>query len=175
MNISKTEARTILRCGFVLDPAQDQAIDKILNDLMVKIPAQYILLADSSGQVVSVCGKREQADPVALGALIAGDMAASQEMARLMGDVQSCHLILREGDKSNTWIVNAGNHFVIMFKVAATVPLGWTRVVIHRAAELIAQIADSPLDEDSETPALDFADGDFSDQINQSLEDLWRI
>ncbi|MEN6408470.1 MAG: hypothetical protein ABFD44_01995, partial [Anaerolineaceae bacterium] len=107
MNIPKTEASTILRCGLVLYPAQDQAIDKVLTSLMEKIPAQFILLADSSGQIISVSGARDQADPVALGALVASDMAASQEMAHLTGEFQSYQMILREGPQTNTWIINA--------------------------------------------------------------------
>lgn len=177
MKIPKTEASTILRCGLILYPSQDQAIDKVLTSLMEKIPAQYILLADSSGQVISVIGKREQGDPVALGALVASDMAASQEMAQITGETQSFQMVLREGPQVNTWIINAGPHLDLMFKVSASVPLGWTRIVIRRAAELIAKIADTPVEEE-ETDAeegMEIDAIDFSDQIDKSLEELWRI
>lgn len=175
MKIPKTEASTILRCGLLLYPSQDQAIDKVLTSLMEKIPALYILLADSSGQVISVSGKREQGDPVALGALVASDMAASQEMAHITGEFQHCQMILREGPEVNTWIVNAGPHLVLMFKVSTTVPLGWTRIVIRRAAELIAKIADAPVEEDVTEPGIEIEQIDFTDQIDKSLEELWRI
>lgn len=175
MKIPKTEASTILRCGLILYPSQDQAIDKVLSSLMEKIPARYILLADSSGQVISVSGKREQADPVALGALVASDMAASQEMAHLTGEVQNFNMILREGSEVNTWIINAGLHLVLMFKVSSDVPLGWTRLVIRRAAELIANIADAPVEEEPSEPDLDLDQLSFSDEIDKSLEELWRM
>ncbi|GAP12594.1 hypothetical protein LARV_00330 [Longilinea arvoryzae] len=175
MKIPKAEASTILRCGLILYPSQDQAIDKVLSSLMEKIPAQYILLADSSGQVISVSGKREQADPVALGALVASDMAASQEMAHLTGEVQNYNMILREGPEINTWIVNAGPNLVLMFKVSSDVPLGWTRLVIRRAAELIAEIADAPVEEEPSESSLDIDQVDFSSEIDKSLEELWRM
>ena len=176
MQIPKTEANpTTLRCGLVLYPSQEQAIDKILVSLMEKIPAQYILLVDSSGQVITLCGKREQADPVALGALIAGDLAASQEMANLTGELQHYQMILREGSQVNTWIIDAGPHLVLMFKVSSTVPLGWTRLVIRRSAELIAQVAEVPTNEETASPGVEIDEGDFSDQINKSLDELWRL
>lgn len=176
MKIPKTEASTILRCGLILYPSQDQAIDKVLTSLMEKIPAQYILLADSSGQVISVIGKREQGDPVALGALVASDMAASQEMASITGEYQSYQMILREGSQVNNWIINAGPHLDLMFKVSASVPLGWTRLVIRRAAELIAQIAETPIEEEGDSgESIEIDDADFSDQIDKSLEELWRM
>ncbi|MEN6408752.1 MAG: hypothetical protein ABFD44_03470, partial [Anaerolineaceae bacterium] len=60
-------------------------------------------------------------------------------------------------------------------KVSSTVPLGWTRVVIRRAAELISQIADAPAEDVAATPGLEIDQTDFTDQISKSLEDLWRM
>ncbi len=175
MQIPKTEASTILRCGLVLYPAQEQAIDKVLASLMEKIPARYILLTDSSGQIVTLCGNREQADPVALGALVASDLAASQEMAHLTGELQRHQMILREGPQVNTWIIDAGPHLVLMFKVSSTVPLGWTRLVIRRAAELIAQIVEAPTEDETPPPGVEIDQSDFSEQINKSLDELWCL
>ena len=175
MQIPKTEAITKLRCGLVLYPVQEQAMDKIINSLMEKIPAQYILLTDSSGQIISLCGKREQADPVALGALVASDMAASQEMAHLMGELQHYQMVLREGPQINTWIIDAGPHLVLMFKVSSSVPLGWTRLVIRRAAEIIAQIVEVSPEVEPSAPGMEIDQDDFSEQINKSLDDLWNL
>lgn len=175
MQLPKTETGTLLRCGLILTPAQDQAIDKILSSMMEKIPAQYILLTDSNGQLVSFFGKREQADPVALGALVASDMAASKEIAHLSGEIQSNQLILREGSQVNTWIIEAGLYLVLMFKVSSNVPLGWTRMVIRRAAELIGQIVENPAMQDDTTEGITFQPGDFSRQIDESLDQLWQF
>lgn len=175
MQLPKTDTGTLLRCGLILSPAQDQAIDKILGSLMEKIPAQYILLTDSSGQLVSFFGKREQADPVALGALVAGDMAASKEIAHLSGEFQTNQLILREGPQVNTWIIESGLYLVLMFKVSSSVPLGWTRMVIRRAADLIARIIENPTEEQEDTREIAFQMGDLSSQIDESLDQLWQL
>jgi len=170
---TKTSAPT--RSGLIMTPGLDQAIDKILTGLLEKIPAQYILLTDNSGQLITVQGKREQADPVALGALVASDLAASQEMARLMGEYHHYQMILREGPQVNTWIIDAGAYLVLMFKVSSCVPLGWTRLVIRHAAEEIAQLAAKPVDYPSYPSDGEFNSCDLTDQMNKSLDDLWRL
>ena len=84
-------------------------------------------------------------------------------------------MILREGSTVNTWIIDSGPHLVLMFKVSSTVPLGWTRLVIRRAAQLIAQIAETPTNDEAASPGLEIDGTDFSDQINKSLDELWRL
>jgi predicted regulator of Ras-like GTPase activity (Roadblock/LC7/MglB family) len=133
-----------LRCGLILYLSQNQAIDKVLSNLIGMILAQYILLTDTSGQTISISGQLDQADPVAFGALVASDMATSQEMARLTGKNQNYNMILRESSGINIWIVNAGAHLVLMFAVSPDVPLGWMRLMIRRGAKSIADIADDP-------------------------------
>jgi predicted regulator of Ras-like GTPase activity (Roadblock/LC7/MglB family) len=175
MQNSKTEVSTLLRCGLILTPAQDQAIDKILSSLMEKIPAQYILLTDNSGQLITFFGKREQADPVALGALVASDLVASQEMSHIMGEYQNYQLILREGPEVNTWIIDAGMYLVLMFKVSSSVPLGWTRLVIRRAAELIAKTVETPAETIDDEKQPIFNQEEFTEQIDKSLDELWQF
>ena len=175
MNASSNEAGKTLRCGYILYPEQDQAIDKVLSSLIEKIPAQYILLVDSSGQVIFVNGKYEQTDPVAMGALVASDMAATQEMARLTGENQSYQMILREGPLVNTWLINAGPDFVLMFMVAASVPLGWARLIIRRTADLIARIVKTSPENNSPLPGFEIDQDNYMDQIDKSLDELWKI
>ena len=50
-----------LPSGITLYPSQDKAIDQVLNDLMQKSPAEFILLAEASGQVLSAMGERTTA------------------------------------------------------------------------------------------------------------------
>lgn len=172
MNATETIKR--LRCGFEIYPTQLQAIEKIISSSLEKIPAQFILLTDSSGLVISQSGKNDIADPAELGALVAGDLAASQEMARLLGDFQTHQLILREGEQSNIWIVDAGKHLVLMIKVATSIPLGWTRLLIKRTAKLIASAIETITLDESTSQEFDFSKEDFSVQFNQSFEDLWK-
>lgn len=173
MEIAETMGSTGLRCSQVLYPSQSQAIDKVLSNLVRMIPAQYILLADNSGHTLSASGELDHADPIVLGALVASDMAASQEMDRLIGKSQNLNMILREGADVNTWIVNAGPNLVLMSVISADVPLGWTRLMIHRGIRLIADIADAPSQDFPTEFSLEIDAADLGAEIDNNLEELW--
>jgi len=171
-----------LRSGLTIYPSQDRAIDALLGDISEKVPARFILLADISGQIISVRGDRSQvAEPVALGSLVAGDLAASREIARLLGEYRSYQMVLREGTSSHTFIVEAGPYMVMLIQVASDVPLGWARMVIRQAAEQLAAIVDALPEElknqsQETSPALEAAlDGgeDISDLFGDALNSLW--
>ncbi len=96
------------RAGFSLHPDQMAVLNHHLSRLLEDIPAKMILLVDTSGQLVSVLGDDRGMDTTALGSLIAGDLAASQEIARMTGEFQAFQMILREGEKSHIMITEAG-------------------------------------------------------------------
>jgi len=129
-----------LPSGVTLHPSQDEAIDRLLHDLLTRSPAKFILLAEASGQLLSALGKRSANDLVALGSLVAGDLAASQEIARLTEQSQNYHLILREASETNTFIAEAGAHLVLFVQVNKEVPLGWARMLIHETSRQLAAI-----------------------------------
>src|SRR5512133_1059607 len=85
------------RAGFSIHPDQMAVINDRLSRLLEDIPAKTIILVDTSGQLVSALGDNRGTDTTALGALIAGDLAASQEIARMTGESQAFQMILREG------------------------------------------------------------------------------
>jgi predicted regulator of Ras-like GTPase activity (Roadblock/LC7/MglB family) len=154
-------------------PSQDRAIDKVLTELMSACPAQYALLAESSGQLITLCGERETGDPVSLASLIAGDMAASQEIARITGQYQHYQFVLREGIASNTFISEAGEHLLLFVQVAKNVPLGWARLIISEAGRKLADIMVSE-PEEAHSFKFEVASDELDRWANDALNSLWE-
>ena len=162
-----------LRSGITIYPEQDRKIDASLKEMLDKIPARFTLLADISGQIVSVQGERGQADPVVLGSLIAGDLAASQEIARVTGEYQTTQMVLREGQKSHSFITEAGPYLALLVQVSSDVPLGWARIVIKKTASDLAEIV-ATMPEPAEQPKLEFGkEGDVAELFGDALDDMW--
>ena len=172
MDKSELEGQLNLRVGATIFPSQDQAIERVLVDLKEHCPAQFILVADVSGQLVSTQGERGPADLVALSALIAGDLAASQEIARLTGQYQSHQLVLREGQMSSTFLVEAGRFLVLFVRVSSEVPLGWARLMILEAGRQIGEIMAAPPDLVEEMH-LDLGEKNLSDAVGDLLDSMW--
>lgn len=154
-------------------PSQDQAIDRVLASVLERCPAQFALIAEKSGQLISVLGERDFTDPVVLASLIAGDMAASQEIARVTGQYQHFQFVLREGLASNTIIAEAGEYLILFVQVAKDVPLGWARLVITEASHKLAEIIDAQPDDIKELK-LDIKQDSISGWVDDALNSLWK-
>jgi predicted regulator of Ras-like GTPase activity (Roadblock/LC7/MglB family) len=152
-------------------PAQQSAIEKISVHLKTQTPARFILVADRNGHIVVFSGEGlPDAGMAELAALLAGDLAASQEIARLTGVFQQKQLILREGEKQNTFLCEAGSDLVLFLQTDADVPLGWARLL---ALEAGGKLADMELRPDKETDIGLSGDG-FNENLNEAIEGLWN-
>ena len=161
-----------LRVGITIYPSHDKAIERVLNELLQHCPARFVLLADSSGLIVSTQGERGNIELVSLASLVAGDMAASQEIARLTGQYQTSQMILREGAKINSFISEAGRYLILFVQVPADVPLGWARVLVREASRQLGEIVTAPADQ---VDKLDLGLGDkqMSDLAADALDSMW--
>jgi predicted regulator of Ras-like GTPase activity (Roadblock/LC7/MglB family) len=165
-----------LRTGLILYPTQQDAIESLLDEMFQQIPAHFILLIDVTGQVISTRGGQNQMDLVGLGSLVAGDLAASQEIARLTGQYQEYQMVLREGQSTHTFICGAGLHLAITVQISTETPLGWARMLIRKAALKLTDIAANP--PVTKTRPLNSAlilesDENLSDLFDDALDDLW--
>lgn len=164
-----------LRSGITLYPSQNQAISRTMSLLVQKVPAHFALLTDVTGQVILARGEQENVDLIALGSLVAGDVAASQEIARLTDQYQDFQVVLREGKKMHTFILETGLYLVLFVQVSTEIPLGWARMAIKNSAQELAKIvADTP-EEVSKKEISDDTLGqeDLPDLFSEALDDLW--
>jgi predicted regulator of Ras-like GTPase activity (Roadblock/LC7/MglB family) len=159
-----------LRGSLVLYPQQLGEINRLLSGLIEKLPARLALLAQVSGHVVASAGETQHIDPHVLGALIAGDLVASCEIARVTGAYEECQLVLRQGRQVHTLIAEVGDEFALLVQVSSQTPLGWARMVTLEVAQRMAQVVQS------NTPIAS-EDSDefekFGQLASDSLDSIW--
>jgi predicted regulator of Ras-like GTPase activity (Roadblock/LC7/MglB family) len=168
----KTQENKKFRSGLILSRDQYNTVEKKLHTLLDMIPARFVLLVDTSGQLVSILGEHTGVEPSILGSLIAADLAASQEIARITGSFQEFQMILREGEKNHIAICEAGKEMLFLVLFGKDVPLGWARKLIQRSAQEIGAIsAIQP-----EIPEMTEKDskGDLPDLFNSALDEIWK-
>jgi predicted regulator of Ras-like GTPase activity (Roadblock/LC7/MglB family) len=157
----------------ILYPRHDQAIRHVLGELAVKCPTQFLLLAGVSGQPIASEGEKGGTNLSALGALLAGDLAASQEIARQTNQYQNYQLILREGRESNIFLSEAGPHMILFARVDPEVPLGWARILILESCRQLAEVAVARPDE-IERMDLGLREEKLSSLVGAGLDSIWR-
>ena len=162
-----------LRSGLTIYPSQDKAMDQLLDELARQCPTQFALLVDQSGQMITVHGDRGRANLTGLSSLVAADMAASQEIARMTGQYQNCQLVMREGQESHFFITEAGKHLVLFVQISRDVPLGWARMLILQTARKLIQVISKP-PADAEKMNLSLgAEADLEDLFGDALDEIW--
>lgn len=171
MNESPEQNPTqVMQKRVFVTPAQQSAIEKIALSLKAKTPARFILVADRNGHVLVFSGDGMQDAGLAeLAALLAGDLAASQEIARLTGAFQQKQLILREGEKQNTFLCEAGGDLVLFMQSDSEVPLGWARLLVLEAG---SQLASMHLSSDEEG-TMGFNSDGFKQNLDDAIDGLW--
>ena len=162
-----------LRSGLSLHPSHMRALDIELTYLREIIPARFILLVDKSGQFVTATGQHDGMDLTSLGSLIAGDLAASGEIARLTGEYQDFQLIMREGERTHIALSEAGHNLVFVVQFSKDVPLGWARRLIQKSAVEIGAIA-ARSSEEGENLEKPFPTEGLSNLFSDALDDLWK-
>lgn len=168
------ESTTInLRGGLSLSVIQITRIQESINRLLESIPARFMLLVDTSGQLVTTAGDKGVIDPSILGSLIAADLAASQEIARLTGEFQDYQMILREGDHTNIIISEAGKNLALLVLFSKEIPLGWARKLIQNTAKEIGTFAIQPLDSGREEQ-ITTSEGNLPDLFTDALDQIWK-
>lgn len=172
-----------LRSGLTLTNQQAEAISEMLAQTIQHIPARFILVSDVSGQVVAALGDYNKANLLAISSLMVGDLAASQEIARLTGEYHDQQIVLREGKKARTLIAEAGNYLAVFVQISNEVPLGWARLNVLQMAKRLAEIesadeaAAHELAASAPAPLLDLGlqtDEDLSDLFDSALDEIWQ-
>jgi hypothetical protein len=148
------------RSGLTIDLQQARQIESLLQDLRVALPANLLLLADTTGDVVSVHGSDDPALIIPLASLVAGDLATSQEMARLTTAQNPSAIIFREGQAFNSFVLQVDQYFVLYAQIDCDTPLNWARVLLQQSIQKIVAIMQTPALQTQEYPQLNISEID---------------
>lgn len=158
--------------GVVLYPQQERAIHAVLEEIIAKAAASLVLVTTHTGHFVASNGGRAGMDIAALGSLIAADLAASQQIARLIDETEAYQMVLREGDRINMFVSEAGPALVLLVVVPSAEPVGWVRILVREGSHKLAAITQTALEPITE-PENPPAQGELADLIGNALDKLW--
>jgi predicted regulator of Ras-like GTPase activity (Roadblock/LC7/MglB family) len=167
-----TEKKTY-RNGLTIYSGQETALQNLVNDLEKRITPLMIMVADTAGQPILTTGGLNKKQQLALGSLVAGDLAASQETAKIIGQYGSYQMIIREGIESNFFISEIGQELLLLCLVPTRTPLGWSRLLIRETAKQLAEIIKTP-SEDLENMNFGLDDENLADLYGDSLNNIWN-
>ena len=147
-------------------------IDYILSHLAEKAHTDSIVLADISGQVVSIQGIMDEGTPAVVAALAAGDVAAMSELSKRIGEDDPHGSFFHEGETKSIYLHNIAGSFILIVIFRAETPIGLVRLFAKRAVEQLLPITEE-FEQVMGLPEGYNAD-DFNQGITQEFEDTFQ-
>ncbi len=126
---------------FALPEEMSDRIERVMAHLREKTSAECVLLADITGRLVAAQGRLET-DPTLVAALAAGDLAATAELNRLIGEEQPSGAFLHEGEKHNIYLYNVGGTFILVVIFSSDTLVGLVRLFAGRAATELHELTE---------------------------------
>ena len=146
-------------------------IEYVLSHLAEKARTDSIVLADISGQVISIQGIMDEGTPAIVAALAAGDVAAMAELSKRIGENDPHGSFFHEGETKSIYLHNIVGSFILIVIFRTETPIGLVRLFAKRAVEQLM-----PLTVEFENvmgPPGSFAPDDFSKGITDEFEDTF--
>ncbi|AEV16438.1 MAG: roadblock/LC7 domain-containing protein [Thermus sp.] len=148
----------------------ERAMD-LLEETLRETGARYGLLIDRKGFVLAHKEALWAPKPPpldSLATLVAGNAAATQALAKLLGEVRFQELV-HQGERMGLYVDEAGDHALLLLVFDENAPLGKVKLYGKRAAEALARLAEEAL---ANPPKLNL-DTQYREEAKALLDELF--
>ncbi len=128
------ESRVALQLtDLVIYPEEFTEIRSILSHLAEDARAKIVFLVDRNGQPIASHGDNEAVDTTSLSSLAAGNVAATEGLARLLGE-REFSVLFHEGERDNIHFSIVAHRAILVVIFDHRTPLGLVRLRVRKAS-----------------------------------------
>ena len=117
-------------------------IKQIISKLRVDANAKVVFLVDKNGQQIAAHGEIENLDTTSLASLTAGNVAATDGLAKLIGE-REFSVLFHEGQQDHIHISIVGRRVILVVIFDDRSSLGLVRLRVKRASADMEKILDT--------------------------------
>ncbi len=122
-----------MESSLVMYEEEFERISQLLNRLRIDASAKIVFLVDKNGQQIAGAGEIEQVDTTSLASLTAGNVAATDGLAKLIGE-KEFSILFHEGRKDNIHISIVGQRLILVVIFDERSSLGLVRLRVRKAS-----------------------------------------
>ncbi|MBI5528754.1 MAG: roadblock/LC7 domain-containing protein [Deltaproteobacteria bacterium] len=123
----------------VLHEEEFNQLNALCDRLQRESNAKVTLIIDRNGQVVAASADAVRMDTVSLASLVAGNVAATGGLAKILGE-KDFSVLFHEGEKDHLHITLIGARAVLVVIFDSRSTLGLVRLRVKKAAEEITRV-----------------------------------
>ena len=158
----------------VLYEEEFQKIRQALQRLFQDASAKLVFLVDKNGQQIAAVGDMNSVDTTSLASLTAGNVAATDGLARLIGE-KEFSILFHEGEKDNIHISIVARRVILVVIFDERASLGLVRLRVRRATadlEAVFEEIGSKIESEKLTLAAEL-DAPFSEITDDDIDRLF--
>ena len=147
-------------------------IKGILAKLRTDSNAQVVFLVDKNGQQIATAGDAENIDTTSLASLTAGNVAATDGLAKLIGE-REFSILFHEGEKDNIHISIVASRVILVVIFDNRSSLGLVRLRVKKASDELKGIFDGLLKKMEQKEALN-VESPFAEITDDDIDSLFN-
>jgi predicted regulator of Ras-like GTPase activity (Roadblock/LC7/MglB family) len=158
----------------VLYDEEFQKIRRALQRLLQDASAQLVFLVDKNGQQIAAVGDMNSLDTTSLASLTAGNVAATDGLARLIGE-KEFSILFHEGEKDNIHISIVARRVILVVIFDDRASLGLVRLRVRRATvelEAVFEEIAAKIESEKLAPASEL-EAPFSEITDDDIDRLF--
>jgi len=158
----------------VLYHEEFQRLDQALKKLRQDANARAIFLIDRTGQQIANAGEIEQFDTTSLASLTAGNVAATDGLAKLIGE-REFSVLFHEGQRDHIHISIVAKRAILLVIFDERSSLGLVRLRVKRAGQEMEQIFEDMSKKGDKTtgPAAQATSSPFAEITDEDIDALF--
>ncbi len=156
---------------FVLHEEEHQRLEESLRRLRQDANARAVFLIDKNGQQISSAGETENFDTMSLASLTAGNVAATDGLAKLIGE-REFSVLFHEGTQDHIHISIVAQRAILVVIFDERSSLGLVRLRVKRASGDLERIFDSMMQRE-EDGAVSGPQSPFSEITDEDIDALF--
>ncbi len=113
----------------------------VLEKLAREANAKFVFLVDKAGQQIASAGNLDEIDPTSLASLTAGNVAATEGVAQLVGEKEFTTQF-HEGKHENLHITVIGKRVILLLVFDERSSLGLVRLRVEQSSPALSEIVE---------------------------------
>ena len=146
-------------------------ISLLLNRLRIDANAKIVFLVDKNGQQIAGAGEIDLVDTTSLASLTAGNVAATDGLARLIGE-REFTILFHEGRKDNIHISIVGQRLILVVIFDERSSLGLVRLRVRKASTGVERVLNE-MEEKAQRVGVTEATSPFAEITDEDIDALF--
>ena len=146
-------------------------IQKIINQLHLDARSRIVFVVDKNGQQIAGSGDIGNIDATSLASLTAGNVAATDGLAKLIGE-KEFSILFHEGEKDNVHISIVANRVILVVIFDDRSSLGLVRLRVKKTSQELTNIFETIIQKAQKHPA-DGMEAAFAEITDEDIDNLF--